>query len=113
MVYLDCDPAASLERIKTRGRASESGVPLEYLQNLERHYSTEMMLHMRESTANIVPVQWDVFGSVMQVLDCMLKGTQYAVVGDPQLLFARDRQFRAKAVATLALEGRVDISAMA
>ena len=38
IVYLDVKPERSLERINMRNRNVESGISLEYLQNLYRHY---------------------------------------------------------------------------
>lgn len=109
IVYLDCNPEISLERLKSRGRQSESTVPLDYLQTLERYYTSEMLLHLNNGSANIVPVQWNSFGEVKTVLDSIMEGRTYSVEGDPNLAFSRDRQFRAAIMAKLARDGTVTI----
>ena len=38
IIYLDVTPETALGRIKKRGRACEAGMPLEYLQDLEKGY---------------------------------------------------------------------------
>ena len=107
VVFLDCNPARSFERIKIRGWRSESSVPLEYLQELERYYTTAMILHLQHGTANIVPVQWDNFGTVRQVLDSVLQGTLSPLKPGKKAaenildVFTKDRLFRARCVAAL------------
>ena len=39
IIYLDVKPERSLERIKSRNRNVETGISLEYLENLYRHYT--------------------------------------------------------------------------
>lgn len=110
VVYLDCNPVISFERIQTRGRKSESTVPLDYLQTLERYYTTHMLLHLQHGSANIVPVQWDRFGGVPEVLDSVLQYRDYCVLGDPELGFTRDRTFRASVIAKLVQDGSVTVT---
>lgn len=40
IIYLDLQPSKCLERIQRRGREFESGIDLQYLEELDRHYNT-------------------------------------------------------------------------
>ncbi|MBQ9395127.1 MAG: deoxynucleoside kinase [Proteobacteria bacterium] len=51
IVYLDVKPERSMERIQMRNRNVESGISLEYLQNLYRHYQKFI-----EEISRIIPV---------------------------------------------------------
>lgn len=51
IVYLDVTPERSMERIQMRNRNVESGISLEYLQNLYRHYQKFI-----EDISRIIPV---------------------------------------------------------
>lgn len=119
VVYLDCNPAISFERIMIRGRQSEAQAKelMEYLKILEQYYTTAMLLHMQEGTASITPVQWDDFGTVHHVLDTMLDWSYLSpkfgglITGDPISLFTKDRQFRARCIASLIRERHLHIEA--
>ena len=51
IVYLDVTPERSMERINMRNRNVESGISLEYLKNLYRHYQKFI-----EDISRIIPV---------------------------------------------------------
>ena len=51
IVYLDVTPERSMERIQMRSRNVESGISLEYLQNLYRHYQQFI-----EEISRVIPV---------------------------------------------------------
>lgn len=51
IVYLDVTPERSLERIKMRSRDVETGITLEYLENLYRHYN-----HFITDISKLIPV---------------------------------------------------------
>ena len=51
IVYLDVTPERSMERIQMRSRNVESGISLQYLQNLYRHYQKFI-----EEISRVIPV---------------------------------------------------------
>jgi len=109
VVYLDVDPSKCLERMKLRGREAEATVPLSYLEELEQYYTTAMLLHLRHRASNIVPINWNNFGSVQSVLDAALLGRKYKVSGQAQLAFSGGRVLRAKLMAELIAKGEVKV----
>lgn len=63
VLYLDVSPEECFYRIhKVRGRACESGIPLEYLQGLDICYRN-FLVDMSKRGSAIVRVPWENFGS--------------------------------------------------
>jgi deoxyadenosine kinase len=71
LVYLDISPEESLERIRLRSRGCESGITLEYLTDLHRHY--EIFLKEIAAIVPVVRVRYDRFYDVDKVADAVLK----------------------------------------
>ncbi|MFA5625393.1 MAG: deoxynucleoside kinase [Bradymonadales bacterium] len=67
IIYLDVKPERSMERIKLRSRDVETGISLEYLQNLYRHYSVFI-----EDISKLIPVisvDYDRFASTEEMAE--------------------------------------------
>ncbi len=67
IVYLDVKPERSLERINMRSRDVESGISLDYLKNLYRHYQTFI-----EEISKVIPVicvDYDHFATAEQMAE--------------------------------------------
>jgi deoxyadenosine/deoxycytidine kinase len=114
VIYLDCDPTKCHQRAKGRGRKSEKGVPLEYMQTLEAWYATDMLVHIQKGVSPIVAVRWDNFGSAQSVLDRVKTYSQnVSVRGDPNIMFKATRDFRRRVFERISEGHDVDLSQMA
>lgn len=71
IVHLDVTPEKAMERIKERGRESERGIPLEYLQLLNRGY--EELLEQRQKRVRILRLDWEEFQPVEDVVSEITK----------------------------------------
>jgi deoxyadenosine/deoxycytidine kinase len=109
VIYLDCDPQTCYNRAKNRARDAENEIACEYFAMLERYYTTQMLLHVQQRTANVVPIDWENFGSPRMVLDCLLSNRSYQIEGDLKRVFDGDRRLRANVVRTLASEGSINV----
>lgn len=71
IIYLDVKPERSMERIKMRSRNVETGISLEYLQNLYRHYSAFI-----EDISKLIPVisvDYDRFATTEEMAEVIQK----------------------------------------
>ena len=66
-IFLEADPARSLERIRTRGRPFEQDIPLAYLQGLQERHA-ELMVDMKRRGSNVVRIDWNEFKPVEEVV---------------------------------------------
>ena len=62
-IYLDASPERCLAMIKSRGRAMEQSIPLEYLQHLDSVWKRLNGTFYDPSTCPLVVVNWENFGS--------------------------------------------------
>ncbi len=60
-VYLNVTPEECHRRMNTRSRSEEEGVPLDYLQHLDRNY-TKLVNEMRRRGIRVLEVDWHEFG---------------------------------------------------
>ena len=72
IVYLDIQPATSLERINQRSRDVESGVSLDYLVGLHRNY--EEFIHDISRTVPVIRVSWEEFRSAEEMAAAIEEG---------------------------------------
>lgn len=86
VVYLDCDPEKCLERVLKRARKSEKPIDISYLKALERYYTTEMLLHVKYETANVVILPWNDYGDVKYVLDQIVQHRPYSISENEDML---------------------------
>lgn len=99
IIYLDCEPQKAMGRILERSRASEKPIQIEYLNTLEQFYTTEMLLHMKNKTANIVPFDWNSYGEPVTVLDGLVANHTYDMSRvDPGELFQQTRDKRRECI---------------
>jgi len=99
VVFLVAKVARCMERAKQkRGRKSEKDLPLEYMQNLERWYTTMMLAQIKEKASNIVPIDWNEFGTPEDILNALVKynpDEPYEVTGDLNVAFNATEDERA------------------
>jgi deoxyadenosine kinase len=74
IIYLDLTPASSMERIKSRARDVESGVPIEYLEMLYQGYE-EFIEDISRSTP-VIRVPWEEFRDTREVVE-MIQNTYF------------------------------------
>jgi len=60
-VYLNVSPEECHRRMNTRSRSEEEGVPLDYLQHLDRNYK-KLVNEMRRRGTRVLEVDWHEFG---------------------------------------------------
>jgi deoxyadenosine/deoxycytidine kinase len=60
-VFLDVSPEECYERMAARGRSQESGVPLDYLQQLYANYQ-RLIGEMRRRGVRVLSIDWREFG---------------------------------------------------
>ncbi len=65
IVYLDVDPATSLERVRERGRGNESPITLEYLQALHTEY--ESFVGQISKLIPLIRVSWNEYRDVEEM----------------------------------------------
>eukprot|EP00949_MAST-11_sp_MAST-11-sp1_P002854 g2854.t1 len=69
-LYLDASAKVCYDRIHNlRGRACEGGIPLEYLEGLDKCYKSFLERLSTESNVPICSVPWDTFGSTANIVD--------------------------------------------
>ena len=65
-VYLNVSPEECHRRMNSRGRAQEEGVPLDYLQHLDKNYQ-KLISEMRRRGVRVLTVEWDEFGPPVEL----------------------------------------------
>ena len=65
-VYLEVPPEECHRRMSARGREQEEGVPLDYLQHLDKNYQL-MIQEMRRRGVRVMAVDWKVFGPPVEL----------------------------------------------
>jgi deoxyadenosine kinase len=65
IVYLDVDPATSLERVRERARGNETPITLEYLQALHREY--ESFVEQISKLIPLIRVSWNEYRDVEEM----------------------------------------------
>lgn len=68
IVYLRCAPGVAYSRMKGRGRDAENGTPLEYIKDLHNYHEACLPQICREYDTPLVPVDWNEFGRVEDVV---------------------------------------------
>ena len=65
-VFLDVSPEECYDRMHTRGRSEEDGVPLDYLQQLYGNYQ-KLLSEMRRRGVKVLTVDWSGFGPPVEI----------------------------------------------
>ncbi len=65
-VYLDVSPEECYERMESRGRRQETGVPLDYLRQLDANYKL-LIQEMRRRGVRVLTVDWREFGPPVEM----------------------------------------------
>ena len=82
LVFLDVDPRVALERVHARNRSAENGLPLQYLQDLQKGYydllvEIESGVHAWSRGMRVVKVPWNIdHQSEEKILD-LIKNYRY------------------------------------
>lgn len=71
IIYLDCSPETSLERIEMRNRGMESGIPLEYLEALKKGYD-KFIVDISKKIP-VIRVDWSKFRSIPEMVPEIVK----------------------------------------
>jgi len=71
IIFLDCEPKIAKERIRQRNRTCESGITLEYLQDLQRNY--EQWLVEMEKHCPVLRLNWNQYQSTETVVKLVEK----------------------------------------
>ena len=68
-LYLEVDPQTCYDRIHhMRQRGCEDGIPLAYLEGLDREYRN-FLTHMESKGSSVVTINWNNFGTVAAVAE--------------------------------------------
>jgi len=65
-IYLHVPPEECHRRMSTRGREQEEGVPLDYLQHLDRNYAL-LIKEMRRRGVRVLTIDWREFGPPVEI----------------------------------------------
>ena len=65
-VYLDVAPEECYDRMHSRGRSQEEGVPLDYLQELYDNYQ-KLLGEMRRRGVRVLKIDWSGFGPPVEI----------------------------------------------
>lgn len=71
-VFLDVSPEECYERMASRGRSQEEGVPLDYLQQLYSNYQ-KLLSEMRRRGVRVLTIDWSGFGPPVEIWKKILK----------------------------------------
>lgn len=72
-LYLDCNPETCLNRINSRARGCESGIPISYLKGLNELYS-ELMYDMKVMGSRVIKVDYNEFKEVSDIIELIKHG---------------------------------------
>ena len=76
-VYLDVSPEECHERMAARARSQETGVPLDYLEQLYENYQ-KLLSEMRRRGVRVLTIDWSEFGPPVEIW----KNIQQMVLSD-------------------------------
>ena len=65
-VFLDVSPEECYDRMHSRGRSEEEGVPLDYLKQLYDNYQ-KLLSEMRRRGVRVLTVDWSGFGPPVEI----------------------------------------------
>ena len=65
-IFLEVQPEECFERMARRGRGSEAGVPLDYLQQLYANYQ-KLIAEMRRRGVRVLTIDWSEFGPPVEI----------------------------------------------
>jgi deoxyadenosine/deoxycytidine kinase len=71
-VYLDVSPEECHSRMNSRAREQEAGVPLDYLQHLDKNYRL-LIQEMRRRGVRVMVIDWKEFGPPVDVWKQILR----------------------------------------
>jgi len=71
-VYLDVSPEECFDRMHSRGRSEEEGVPLDYLKQLYDNYQ-KLLQEMRRRGVRVLTVDWSGFGPPVEIWKRIVK----------------------------------------
>jgi len=71
-VYLEVPPEECHRRMASRGREQEAGVPLDYLQHLDKNYKI-LIQEMRRRGVRVLAVDWQEFGPPVELWKRILR----------------------------------------
>ena len=93
-VFLDVSPEECYDRMHSRGRSQEEGVPLDYLQQLYANYQ-KLLGEMRRRGVKVLTVDWSGFGPPVEILknilelvdseDSWYENLSFALTKDPMI----------------------------
>ena len=66
-IFLDCPPEVAMKRTLERGRSSETGLELDYFEDIHEAYMT--FIHQMSKHATVVSVDWKEFHPVSKVFN--------------------------------------------
>ncbi|MFC1853418.1 deoxynucleoside kinase [candidate division CSSED10-310 bacterium] len=92
-VFLDVPPEECHRRMATRGREQEEGVPLDYLQHLDKNYKL-LIREMRRRGVRVMVVDWKDFGPPVELWKSILRMVVSAESWYEQLTFSFAKQPR-------------------
>lgn len=75
-MYLNASPETCLNRIHSRGRDCEKGIPKPYLAGLDMLYQ-KLLIDLENRGSKIVRLDWEVFMSVFDIVHVMAKENVY------------------------------------
>jgi len=90
-VYLKVSPEECYNRMTSRGRDAEAGVPLEYLQHLYKNYE-KLVEEMRRRGIRVLEVDWNDFGPPVELWKKILQMVQSTDTWYEKLNFAFAKQ---------------------
>ena len=86
-IYLDVPPEICYKRMASRARTEEEGVPLDYLQHLDRNYKL-LIQEMRRRGVKVMVIDWQEFGPPVEIWKQILKMTGSSDLWYEQLAFS-------------------------
>jgi deoxyadenosine/deoxycytidine kinase len=86
-VYLDVSPDECYRRMEHRARKEEGGVPLDYLEHLDRNYK-KLLKEMRGRGVRTLVVDWNGFGPPLELWKTIVAVVEEEQAGFHRLSFA-------------------------
>ena len=92
-VYLDVSPEECFDRMHSRGRSEEDGVPLDYLKQLYDNYQ-KLLKEMRRRGVRVLTVDWSGFGPPVEIWKRIKKLVQSETTWHEELSFSLAKEPR-------------------